>query len=148
MKILRHATALTIATMLLFNLTGLLLLLAGDVELNPGPPGRREPKPDPKKIMEEKVNSHDEKIKALEQLVEEQKKMLEEMSGKQVDLETQITNNKVELERAAEENKVLEEKVGELQVKLVEAGESQVDLGAKVQANQVSLTYLFLLLSI
>ena len=36
----------------------MLLLLSGDVESNPGPIGRsrsREPKPDPKKIMEEKV---------------------------------------------------------------------------------------------
>ena len=36
----------------------MLLLLSGDVETNPGPIGRsrsREPKPDPKKIMEEKV---------------------------------------------------------------------------------------------
>ena len=41
---------------------GLLLLLAGDVEENPGPPKAREPKPDPKKIMEDKVNSHDEKL--------------------------------------------------------------------------------------
>jgi len=44
------------------TLIGLLLLLAGDVEQNPGPPKAREPKPDPKKIMEDKVNSHDEKI--------------------------------------------------------------------------------------
>jgi hypothetical protein len=41
---------------------GLLLLLAGDVEENPGPPKPREPKPDPKKIMEDKMNSHDEKL--------------------------------------------------------------------------------------
>ena len=37
----------------------MLLLLSGDVETNPGPIGRsrsREPKPDPKKIMEEKVD--------------------------------------------------------------------------------------------
>ena len=129
---------------LLVNLANILLLLSGDVELNPGP-GRREPKPDPKKIMEEKVNSHDEKIKVLEQLVEEQKKMMEEMNGKQVELETQISSNKVELERAAEENKVLEEKVDQLQVKLQQSDQTQVDLEAKVQANQVSLTrYLFL----
>ena len=44
------------------TLIGLLLLLAGDVEQNPGPPKGREPKPDPKKIMEDKVNSHDEKL--------------------------------------------------------------------------------------
>ena len=38
----------------------MLLLLSGDVESNPGPIGRsrsREPKPDPKKIMEEKVGT-------------------------------------------------------------------------------------------
>ena len=127
----------------LFTMANTLLLLSGDVELNPGPPGRREPKPDPKKIMEEKVNNHDEKLKMLEELVMEQKKMLEEMGGKQVELEGQISDNKVELERAAEENKVLEERVGQLQVKSVESGEQQVDLEAKVQANQVSLYVLY-----
>ena len=38
----------------------MLLILSGDIETNPGP--GREKKPDPKKVMEEKVNTHDEKI--------------------------------------------------------------------------------------
>ena len=41
----------------------MLLLMSGDVETNPGPIGRsrsREPKPDPKKIMEEKVGPKEE----------------------------------------------------------------------------------------
>ncbi len=131
----------------LYSLANTLLLLSGDVEMNPGPRGR-EPKPDPKKIMEDKVNSHDEKIKLLEQMIEEQKKLMEEMGGKQVELEGQISSNKVELERAAGENKVLEERVGQLQVKLVESGETQVDLEARVQANQVSHSRFFSLFTL
>ena len=116
----------------------LLLLLAGDVETNPGPPGRREPKPDPKKIMEEKVNSHDDKISAQEKLVADQAKLLEDMAGKQVELETRLEDTKVELEKAGAENKVLEESVGQLQVKLVEGNTAQVDLASLVQDIQVN----------
>ena len=119
----------------------LLLLLAGDVETNPGPPGRREPKPDPKKIMEEKVNSHDDKIGALEKLVAEQAARLEEMAGKQVELETRLEDTKVELEKAGADNKVLEESVSQLQVKLVEGNTAQVDLAGLVQAIQVNHTH-------
>ncbi|XP_023325234.1 uncharacterized protein LOC111698964 isoform X2 [Eurytemora carolleeae] len=72
----------------------LLLLLSGDVELNPGPPKRGEPKPDPKKVMEDKVNGHDEKIEALEKLVEEQGKMLLEITEKQVELIQQVEKDK------------------------------------------------------
>ena len=54
--------------------SALLLLLSGDVETNPGP--GREKKPDPKKVMEEKVNTHDEKIEGLEKTVSEQKKKI------------------------------------------------------------------------
>ena len=117
----------------------LLLLLCGDVEVNPGPPGRREPKPDPKKIMEEKVNSHDEKIAALEKLVQEQAARLEEMTGKQVELADELTATKVELGKAGEENKVLEERVTELQVKLVEADKAQVELTGHIDQIQVKL---------
>ena len=120
-------------------LSSLLLLLSGDVETNPGPVGKREPKPDPKKIMEDKVNSHGDKIEALEKLVTEQRKLLEEMGGKQVDLETRLEETKVELEKAEEENKVLEGRLNQLQVKLVESEGAQVELGDQVQTLQVSL---------
>lgn len=87
----------------------LLLLLSGDVELNPGPPKRAEPKPDPKKVMEDKVNGHDEKIEALEKLVEEQGKMLLEMTEKQVELIQQVEKDKVELNKKGEEIKVFKQ---------------------------------------
>ena len=59
-------------------LSALLLLLAGDVETNPGPGRKKEPTA--KEIQEAKIASHDEKIEALEKIVKEQKKMLAEMS--------------------------------------------------------------------
>ena len=86
----------------------LLLLLSGDVELNPGPPKRGEPKPYPKNVMEDKVNGHDEKIEALEKLVEEQGKMLLEMTEKQVELIQQVEKDKVELNKKGEEIKVFQ----------------------------------------
>ena len=113
------------------------ILIKADFLITPGTQ-RREPKPDPKKIMEDKVNSHDEKISTLEKLVEEQKKMLEEMGGKQVELEKQFTDNKVELERAEAENKVLEKNLADLQVKFVASADRQVELNSRVEANQVS----------
>ena len=83
----------------------LLLLLSGDVESNPGPP--REKKPDPKKVMEEKMNSHESKIVALEALVNEQKALIETMAEKQVALETALNESKVAFEKSLDDNKVL-----------------------------------------
>ena len=104
----------------------ILLLLSGDVETNPGP--AREKKPDPKKIMEDKVNSHDEKIAALEQLVKEQKKMLEAMTEKQVELQTALEDSKVELTKSLEDKKVLDASVRDIKMALGEGFEKQVDL--------------------
>ena len=84
------------------------------------------------------MNSHDDKISALEKLVADQAKLLEDMAGKQVELETRLEDTKVELEKAGAENKVLEESVGQLQVKLVEGNTAQVDLASLVQDIQVN----------
>ena len=89
-------TATTLSKMILFQL----LLLSGDIETNPGP--AREKKPDPKKIMEDKVNSHDEKIAVLEKLVKDQKKMLKAMTEKQVELQTALEDSKVEFDKSLE----------------------------------------------
>ena len=86
----------------------LLLLLSGDIESNPGPPKRGDPKPDPKKVMEDKVSGHDEKIEALEKLVEEQGKVSEEMKEKQVELVNQIDRQKVEFDKREAEMKVFD----------------------------------------
>ena len=104
----------------------LLLLLSGDVETNPGP--AREKKPDPKKIMEDKVNSHDEKIEALEKLVNDQKQMLESMTEKQVELQTALEDSKVEFNKSLEDKKVLDASLGDIKVTVGEYIEKQVDL--------------------
>ena len=106
--------------------TQTLLLLSGDVETNPGP--AREKKPDPKKIMEDKVNSHDEKIAALEKLVTDQKKMLEAMTEKQVELQTALEDSKVEFNKSLEDKKVLDASVGDIKMALGEGFQKQVDL--------------------
>ena len=87
--------------MILFQL----LLLSGDIETNPGP--AREKKPDPKKIMEDKVNSNDEKIAVLEKLVKDQKKILKAMTEKQVELQTMLEDSKVEFNKSLEAVKVI-----------------------------------------
>ena len=102
----------------------LILLLSGDVETNPGP--AREKKPDPKKVMEDKVNSHDEKIAALEQIVKEQREFIKEMRGKQVELESALENSKVEFEKSLEDKKVLAANLDDLKVKLSESNEKRL----------------------
>ena len=104
----------------------LLLILSGDVETNPGP--AREKKPDPKKIMEDKVNSHDEKIEALEKLVNDQKQMLESMTEKQVELQTALEDSKVEFNKSLEDKKVLDASLGDIKVSVGEYIQKQVDL--------------------
>ena len=68
-------------------------------------PGR-EKKPDPKKVMEEKVNTHDEKIEKLESTVSEQRKKIKEMTEKQVELQRALEDQKVDL-TACFENKMV-----------------------------------------
>ena len=88
------------------------MILSGDVETNPGP--AREKKPDPKKVMEEKVNTHDEKIETLEKTVSEQRKKIKEMSEKQVQLQTTLEEQKVELTKSFEDKKVVESTLNEI----------------------------------
>ena len=92
--------------------SAMLLLLSGDVETNPGP--GREKKPDPKKVMEEKVNSHDEKINELENTVRDQKKKIKEMTEKQVELQTALEDQKVALTQCFEDKKVVDTTLNEI----------------------------------
>ena len=107
----------------------MLLLLSGDIETNPGP--AREKKPDPKKIMEDKVNSHDEKIVALEKLVNDQKKLIDAMTEKQVELQTALEDSKVEFNKSLEDKKVLDASVADIKQDLSEANAKQVDQKSK-----------------
>lgn len=102
----------------------LLLLLSGDVETNPGPRGRPEPKPDKAKIMADKVESHDTKIQELEALVQSQKELIEEMKTKQVDLEKKLEEKEVQMQEVKVE--VQENKV-QAQDSLKQITENQVD---------------------
>ena len=92
--------------------SALLLLLSGDVESNPGP--GREKKPDPKKVMEEKVNTHDDKIEKLENTVSEQRKKIKEMTEKQVELQTALEDQKVALTKCVEDKKVVDSTLNEI----------------------------------
>lgn len=106
------------------NSSALLLLLSGDVEKNPGP--ARERKPDPKKVMEEKVNTHDEKIETLEKTVSEQKKKIKEMTEKQVELQTALEEQKVELTKSFEDKKVVDSTLNEIKDALKDGIKKQV----------------------
>ena len=102
----------------------MLLLLSGDVETNPGP--GREKKPDPKKVMEEKVNTHDEKIEGLEKTVSEQKKKIKEMTEKQVELQKALEDQKVELTKSFEDKKVVDTTLNEIKGALNDGIKNQV----------------------
>eukprot|EP00090_Calanus_glacialis_P016150 TRINITY_DN25368_c0_g1_i1.p1 TRINITY_DN25368_c0_g1~~TRINITY_DN25368_c0_g1_i1.p1 ORF type:complete len:400 (-),score=143.35 TRINITY_DN25368_c0_g1_i1:250-1449(-) len=129
--------------------TQMLLLLSGDVETNPGP--AREKKPDPKKIMEDKVNSHDEKIAALEKLVTDQKKMLEAMTEKQVELQTALEDSKVEFSKSMEDKKTatdqtieelnteVEKIKSQLSGSLSQLGSSTQDTSSKMKGMETAL---------
>ena len=112
------------STMLPALLSALLLLLAGDVETNPGPGRKKEPTA--KEIQEAKIASHDEKIEALEKIVKEQKKMLAEMTEKQVELQTTIEEQKVEFTKSLEDKKVLDTSLLETKQAVKECFEKQV----------------------
>jgi len=101
----------------------MLLILSGDIETNPGP--GREKKPDPKKVMEEKVNTHDEKIEGLEKTVSEQKKKIKEMTEKQVDLERALEDQKVELTKSFEDKKVVDSTLNEIKAALNDGKKKQ-----------------------
>ena len=104
--------------------SALLLLLSGDVETNPGP-GRPRP-PDPKKVMEEKVTGHGEKIELLEKTVSEQKKTIKEMTEKQVELERALEDQKVELTKCFEDKKVVDTTLNEIKGALNDGFKKQV----------------------
>ena len=87
--------------------------------------------------MEDKVNSHDEKIAALEQLVKDQKKMLEAMTEKQVELQTALEDSKVEFNKSLEDKKVLDASVGDIKMALGEGFEKQVDLKKKPSCKKI-----------
>lgn len=96
-----------------------LLLLAGDVESNPGPKkgGAPEPKVDKAKIMADKVDAHDAKLEELEALVKSQAELIEELSKKQVELVAQLEEKQVELRTRLEANKVeADSAIGQLKV--------------------------------
>ncbi len=90
------------------HLSALLLLLSGDVESNPGPPGgsrrgRPEPKPDKHQLLQEKVDGQETKIQELETLVLSQKEVIEELRTAQVELRENLESAKVESERRLKE---------------------------------------------
>ena len=93
----------------------ILLILCGDIETNPGPT-----RPDPKKVMEEKVNTHDDKIIALEKAMKKQKKMIETMSEEQENLQKSLEENKTEFDKSKEENRILGDELNTLQIELKE----------------------------
>ena len=102
----------------------ILLALSGDIETNPGP--AREKKPDPKKVMEEKVNAHDDKIAALEKILKKQKKMVEIMSDEQTTLQKALEDSKVEFDKSLEENRLLSDNLEDLKTELGEINFKQV----------------------
>ena len=107
-----------------FLASSLLILLSNDVETNPGP--GREKKPDPKKVMEEKVNTHDEKIEGLEKTVSDQKKKIKDMTDKQVELQKALIDQKVELTKSFEDKKVVDTTLNEIKGALNDGIKKQV----------------------
>ena len=105
-----------------------LLFLCGDVERNPGPPGRREPKPDKAKSMADKVEAHDAKFEELDNLIKSQAELIESLTAKQVELEKSLTEKQVELEKSQAEKQV--EAAGKLE-------EMKVAMEARLEETQV-----------
>ena len=63
----------------------ILLLKCGDIEANPGPA-----RPDPKKVMEEKVELNEDKLKKLDKKIKKQQKMMKNMMEEQKSMEESI----------------------------------------------------------
>ena len=127
---------------IILSCSAMLLLLSGDVESNPGP--AREKKPDPKKVMEEKVNSHDEKIIELESTVRDQKKKIKEMTEKQVELQTALEDQKVALTQCFEDKKVVDTTLNEIKQALSDGLIKKVDNPHKI-IKLTFILYFFLL---
>ena len=120
---------------IILSCSAMLLLLSGDVESNPGP--AREKKPDPKKVMEEKVNSHDEKIIELENTVRDQKKKIKEMTEKQVELQTALEDQKVALTQSFEDKKVVDTTLNEIKQALSDGLIKKVENRHKLIKNKL-----------
>ena len=116
-----------------------LLLLCGDVEQNPGPPGRREPKPDKAKIMADKVEAHEAKFEELTGLIKSQAELIETLTSKQVELEKALEDKQVEATSRLEEMKVaLEASLEETKVQAEKKLEEEKVLCAqRLQGTQV-----------
>ena len=99
----------------------ILLVLCGDVETNPGPA-----RPDPKKVMEERVNNHDEKIAALEKILKKRNKIIKSISEEQAILQKAIEDNKIDLEKSMDENRILSDDLEDLKTQLGEMNYKQV----------------------
>ena len=104
------------------DLPQILLVLCGDVETNPGPA-----RPDPKKVMEEKVNNHDDKIAALEKILKKQNKIIESISEEQVILQKAIEDSKIEFDKSMDENRILGDNLEHLKTQLGEMNYKQVN---------------------
>ena len=103
------------------DLQQILLVLCGDVETNPGPL-----RPDPKKVMEETVNNHDDKIAALEKILKKRNKIIESISEEQVILQNAIKDSKIDLDKSMDENRTLSDNLENLKTQLGEMNYKQV----------------------
>lgn len=95
----------------------LLLLLAGDVELNPGPrgashslPASSAKPPDRNKVMQEKLEGCEARIGELESLVKAQARLIEQLKEQQVQLVGDAEIEKVEVRQRLEDVKVVASK--------------------------------------
>ena len=100
----------------------ILLVLCGDVETNPGPA-----RPDPKKVMEERVNNHDDKIAALEKILKKRNKIIESISEEQAILQKAIEVSKIDLDKSMDENRILGDNLEDLKTQLGEMNYKQVN---------------------
>ena len=103
------------------DLPQILLFLCGDIETNPGPA-----RPDPKKVMEERVNNHDDKIAALEKILRKRNKIIESISEEQVILQNAIKDSKIDLDKSMDENRTLSDNLESLKTQLGEMNYKQV----------------------
>ena len=76
--------------------------------------------------MEEKVNTHDEKIEGLEKTVSDQKKKIKDMTDKQVELQKALEDQKVELTKSFEDKKVVDTTLNEIKDALNDGIKKQV----------------------
>ena len=74
------------------------------------------------------MNTHDEKIETLEKTVSEQRKKIKEMNEKQVQLQTALEEQKVELCKSFEDKKVVDKTLIEIKDALKDGFKKQVFL--------------------